>query len=58
MPISRDLYTSNFASFKKGVSHGNADRIAQKKSEHSIYIHGAPETIAFPNQRTTRRNAK
>ena len=30
MPISRDLYTSNFASFKKGVSHGNADRIAQK----------------------------
>ena len=30
MPISRDLHTSNFASFKKGVSHGNADRIAQK----------------------------
>ena len=30
MPISRDLYTSNFASFNKGVSHRNADRIAQK----------------------------
>ena len=30
MPISRDLYTSNFASFKKSVSHENADRIAQK----------------------------
>ena len=52
MPISRDLYTLNFASFKKGVSHGNADGIAQKKSEHSIYIHGAPERIAFPNKRS------
>ena len=52
MPINRDLYTSNFASFKKGVSHGNADRIAQKKSEHSIYIHGARERIAFPNKRS------
>ena len=31
MPISRDLYNSNFASFKKGVSHGNADKIVQKK---------------------------
>ena len=30
MPMNRDLYTLNFASFKKGVSHGNADRIAQK----------------------------
>ena len=52
MPISRDLYTQNFASFKKGVSHGNADRIAQKKYEHSIYIHRAPERIAFPNKRS------
>ena len=52
MPISRDLYTSNFASFRKGVSHGNADRIAQKKSEHSIYIHGAPERIVFANKRS------
>ena len=30
MPISRDLYILNFASFKKRVSHGNADRITQK----------------------------
>ena len=52
MPISRDLYTSNFASFKKCISHGNADRIAQKKSEHSIYIHGAPDKIVFPNKRS------
>ena len=52
MPISRDLYTLNFDSFKKGISHGNADRIAQKKSEHSIYIHGTPERIAFPNKRS------
>ena len=30
MPTSKNLYTSNFASFKKGVSHGNADRMAKK----------------------------
>ena len=24
----------------------------KKKSEHSIYIHGAPERIAFPNERS------
>ena len=34
-----NLYFFNFDSFETGVSHGNADRIIQKKSEHGIYIH-------------------
>ena len=39
MPISRDLYTSNFTSFKKGVSHGNTDRIAQKKNLSIVFTY-------------------
>ena len=39
MPISRDLYTSNFSSFKKGVSHGNSDRIVQKKNLSIVFTY-------------------
>ena len=39
--------------FETGISHGNPDRITKKKkNEHSIYIHGAPDGIVFPNKRS------
>ena len=47
MPISRDLYTSNFASFKKCVSHGNANRIAQKKNLSIVFTYTERLTELF-----------
>ena len=52
MPISRDLYTSNLPVLKRAYLMEMLIESHKKKSEHSIYIHGVPDRIVFPNKRS------
>ena len=37
--------------FQTWISHGNTNRIIQKKSEYSIYVYGALDVLLFSNKR-------